>query len=60
MRRTAITHAQYEGHCTPMSYRRPQVKVAERALHQAQVDVRSIILLSLILVLVVLLITGQT
>lgn len=45
---------------TLMSYRRPQVKVAERALTQARVDVRSIILLSLILVLVVLLITGQT
>ncbi len=43
-----------------MSNRRPQVKVAEQALDVARVDVRSIILLSLILVLVVLLITGQT
>ena len=45
---------------TLMSYRRPEVKVAEKAVTMARVDMRSIILLSLILVLVVLLITGQT
>jgi hypothetical protein len=45
---------------TLMSYRRPEVKVTEKAITMARVDVRSIVLLSLILVLVVLLITGQT
>ncbi len=42
-----------------MSYRRPEVKVAELAVTPARVDVRSIVLLSLILVLVVLLITSH-
>jgi hypothetical protein len=45
---------------TIMTDRRPQVKVSERALTSARVDVQSIVLLSSIVVLVVLLITGLT